>query len=114
MASPLGVIDGQFAGTTVRVTVAGSPLTDVGGAALVQSVAGMFLLSRTSASVFTAIEAVCTHEGCTITGADGDIYVCPCHGSRYNRNGQVVNGPATSSLRKYAAAFADGIVTIDV
>ena len=41
------------------------------------------------ANAFTAIDAVCTHEGCTITGADGDTYVCPCHGSRYNRSGQV-------------------------
>jgi cytochrome b6-f complex iron-sulfur subunit len=111
-ASLLGVSDGQFSGNSVRVTVAASALTDVGGAVLVQSVAGVFLLSRTSASAFTAIEAVCTHEGCTITGADGDIYVCPCHGSRYNRSGQVVNGPATASLRKYATTFADGVVTI--
>ena len=111
-ASPLGVSTGVFTGTAVRVTAAGSALTDVGGAVLVQSIAGVFLLSRTSPSAFSAIEAVCTHEGCTITGADGDIYVCPCHGSRYNRNGQVVNGPATASLRKYATTFTDGVVTI--
>jgi cytochrome b6-f complex iron-sulfur subunit len=81
---------------------------------LVQSVAGVFLLARTSATAFSAIEAVCTHEGCTITGADADIYVCPCHGSRYTRSGQVVSGPATASLRKYAATFADGVVAIAV
>jgi cytochrome b6-f complex iron-sulfur subunit len=110
--SPLGVAASQFTANSVRVTVAGSALADVGGAVLVQSVAGVFLVSRQSASAFTAIEGVCTHEGCTITGADADIYVCPCHGSRYNRSGQVVNGPATSSLRKYTTTFADGIVTI--
>jgi cytochrome b6-f complex iron-sulfur subunit len=53
-----------------------------------------------------------THEGCTVNGADGDIYVCPCHGSRYNHSGQVVRGPATASLRKYATTFTDGVVTI--
>jgi Rieske Fe-S protein len=111
-ASLLGVSSGAFSGTTVRVTVAGSALTDVGGAVLVQSIAGVFLLSRTSATAFTAVDAVCTHEGCTITGTDGDIFVCPCHGSRYNRSGQVVFGPATASLRKYSASLADGVVTI--
>ena len=111
-ASLLGVANGQFTGTSVRVTVAGSALADVGGAVLVQSIAGVFLVSRTSASSFTAIDGVCTHEGCNVTTADGDIYVCPCHGSRYNRNGQVVSGPATASLRKYAAGFADGVVSI--
>jgi Rieske Fe-S protein len=103
---------GQFTGSGVRVNVAGSPLADVGGAALVESTAGVFLVARTSASAFTAIEAVCTHEGCTITGADGATYVCPCHGSRYSRSGQVLQGPATASLRQYPTTFAEGIVTI--
>ncbi len=96
----------------MQVTTTGSALADVGGAALVQSTAGKFLIARTSASAFSAIEAVCTHEGCTITGAAGDIYVCPCHGSRYNRSGQVLEGPAKSSLRQYPTTFADGVVTI--
>jgi Rieske Fe-S protein len=112
MASMLGVLDGRFAGAGVQVTVAGSALGDVGGAVLVQSTAGVFLLSRTNASAFTAIDAVCTHESCTITGADGATYVCPCHGSRYNRNGQVLGGPAKASLRQFATTFTDGVVTI--
>ena len=108
----LPVLAGQFTGSRVQVNVAGSALADVGGAALVQSTAGVFLLSRTAESSFSAIEAVCTHEGCTITGADGSAYVCPCHGSRYNRSGQVLAGPARASLRQYGTTFADGVVTI--
>ena len=108
----LAVLNGSFTGTKIQIAAAGSPLSDVGGAALVQSIAGPYLVSRTSASSFTAIEAVCTHEGCTITGADGGNYVCPCHGSRYTRSGQVVLGPATASLRQHATTFADGVVTI--
>jgi Rieske Fe-S protein len=111
-AADLGVLKGRFAGSTVQVTAAGSALQDVGGAVLVQSDAGKFLVARTGASSFTAVEAVCTHEGCTITGTAGDIYVCPCHGSRYNRAGQVVNGPAKASLRQYQTTFADGVVAI--
>jgi cytochrome b6-f complex iron-sulfur subunit len=74
----------------------------------------VFLVSRSSTSAFGALEAVCTHEGCTITGAAGDIYVCPCHGSRYSRSGQVVNGPAKANLRQYATSFSDGVVTISI
>jgi Rieske Fe-S protein len=87
-------------------------LANVGGAALVESTAGLFLIARTSTSSFTAIDAVCTHEGCTINGAEGDVYVCPCHGSRYNRAGQVLQGPARASLRQYATTFANDVVTI--
>ena len=113
-ASPLGVSTGVFTGSAVRVTVDGSALAQVGGAVLVQSIAGVFLLSRTSANAFTAIEAVCTHEGCTITGAEGAVYVCPCHGSRYDRSGHVLAGPAQASLRQYATTFAGDVVTIAV
>ena len=111
-ASALGVVAGRFANSRVQVTVAGSALAGVGGAVLVESTAGVFLLARTSESAFSAVEAVCTHEGCTINGADGATYVCPCHGSRYNRNGQVLAGPARASLRQYATTVADGVVTI--
>ncbi len=114
MASMLGVVPGRFAGSRVQVTVAGSALADVGGAALVESTAGVFLLARTNASAFSAVDAVCSHESCTITGTDGAVYVCPCHGSRYNRSGQVMAGPARASLRQFATTFTDGVVTIAI
>ena len=113
-ASMLGVVAGQYSNSRVQVTIAGSALASIGGAALVESTAGVFLVARTGESAFSAVDAVCTHEGCTITGADGDAYVCPCHGSRYNRSGQVLQGPATASLRRYTATFADGTLTIAV
>ena len=112
MASALDRVAGRFTGPGVQVTVAGSPLAAAGGAVLVESTAGVSLLARTAESAFSALEAVCTHEGCTVNGAAGDIYVCPCHGSRYTRSGQVVNGPATAALRQYRTTVADGVVTI--
>jgi len=113
-AAMLGVLNGRFTGSVVQVTAAGSAINEVGGAVLVESTAGLFLVARTSANTFQAIDAVCTHEGCTITNIDGATYVCPCHGSRYNRNGQVMAGPAMASLRQYSTTFADGVVTIAI
>ena len=110
----LGTVSGRFTTGRVDVTVAGTALASDGGAALVESVAGVYLLSRTSANSFTAVEAVCTHEGCTVSNADGDQYVCPCHGSRYSRSGQVLRGPAVASLRRYTTSFTDGVVTIAI
>jgi cytochrome b6-f complex iron-sulfur subunit len=111
-AVDLGVSAGRFTGSGVDVDVAGSALAGVGGAVLVNSVAGVFLLARTAESTFSAIEAVCSHQSCTVTGADGAAYVCPCHGSRYDRNGLVLNGPATAALRQYPTTFGSGVVTI--
>jgi Rieske Fe-S protein len=113
-ATELGKSQGRFAGTTVTVDVAGSALANVGGAVLVESVAGVFLVSRTGEQAFTAVDAVCTHQSCTITGIDGTTYVCPCHGSRYDRNGRVTGGPAIASLRQYQTSFASGVLSIAV
>jgi Rieske Fe-S protein len=112
MSSPLGIVPGQFTGGAVQLVVAGSALDEVGGAVLVQSVAGEFLVARTGAATFSAVDAVCTHQSCTVTRQDGSIYVCPCHGSRYDRSGRVIGGPAPASLRQFATTFADGVVTI--
>ena len=113
-ATDLSVLQGRFANSRVQVTATGTPLANVGGAARVESTAGLFLVTRTSDSAFTVVDGVCTHEGCTITGATPTEYVCPCHGSRYNRTGQVQQGPARSNLRQYANTFADGVVTISI
>ena len=112
--STLSTLAGRFTTGRVDVTVAGTALASDGGAAVVESVAGVFLVSRTSANSFTAIDATCTHEGCTVTNVDGDQYVCPCHGSRYTRSGQVVHGPAMASLRRYTTSVTDGVVTIAI
>jgi len=111
-ATELGVSSGRYTGSGVDVQVGTTALASVGGAVLVQSEAGVFLLSRTGDSSFTAVDAICTHQSCTVTSADGDIYVCPCHGSRYDRNGRVVQGPATAALRRYSTSFAANVVTI--
>ena len=111
-AVPLGVSNGRYTGSGVDVDVAGSALAQVGGAVLVESVAGVFLIARTADTTFSAIDAVCSHQSCTVTGADDTAYVCPCHGSRYDRNGRVLNGPATAALRQFRTTFASGVVTI--
>lgn len=44
--------------------------------------------------------ANCTHLGCKVRqNGDGNL-VCPCHGSKFDSNGKVLNGPAKSSLEK--------------
>lgn len=111
-AVDLGKSAGRYTGSGVDVTVAGSALATVGGAVLVESVAGVFLLSRSAESTFTAIDAVCSHQSCTVTGGDGAVYVCPCHGSRYDRTGRVLAGPATAALRQFPTRFTSGVVSI--
>jgi cytochrome b6-f complex iron-sulfur subunit len=51
-------------------------------------------------SGFTALSLVCTHLGCTVE-VQVDGFACPCHGSRFNKNGIPVKGPATAPLKTF-------------
>jgi cytochrome b6-f complex iron-sulfur subunit len=44
-----------------------------------------------------AISAVCTHLGCIVSLAEYG-FQCPCHGSQYTQDGNVIGGPAPRPL----------------
>lgn len=61
-------------------------------------IVGNVVVTQPEAGDFKAFSAVCSHTGCLINEvADGTIN-CPCHGSRFSLDGNVVNGPATRPL----------------
>ena len=49
-----------------------------------------------------ALSAKCTHTGCTVAWQE-DLFACPCHGSKFNPDGGVVEGPASDPLTQYSA-----------
>jgi cytochrome b6-f complex iron-sulfur subunit len=113
-ATNLTTLQGTVAGGVVSVAVdTGSPLASVGGAALVRSSAGAFLVVRAAQDTFNAMTAVCTHQQCDVTGITNGIFECPCHGSQYSSTGTVVRGPATQALRRFTTGFAANVLTIN-
>ncbi|MCI0692063.1 ubiquinol-cytochrome c reductase iron-sulfur subunit [candidate division KSB1 bacterium] len=108
-------IQASIVNGTITLTIdANSPLAAVGSAALVQASNSSFLVARTAPDTFTALTAICTHQACTITGYNNQIYTCPCHGSQFNTNGRVVRGPATNALRTFQTQFASNQLIITV
>ena len=65
-----------------------------------------------------AVSRRCTHLGCAANYHEVEnLLECPCHQSRFTVNGQVLRGPASRPLRRYAAHKQDKppryIITVD-
>ena len=51
-----------------------------------------------------AISTTCTHLGC-IVGVSDTGFACPCHGSRFDQDGNVTGGPAPKPLAWYKVSL---------
>jgi cytochrome b6-f complex iron-sulfur subunit len=64
-------------------------------------------------SSFEALSLTCTHQGCTVNyDQSKQMFACPCHGSTFDGNGNVLQGPATKSLAKYPITINNNILSI--
>lgn len=56
----------------------------------------------------TVLSPVCPHLGCHVHFNDAEkTWDCPCHGSRFDLDGRVLDGPATSGLAPIDTELAD-------
>lgn len=64
---------------------------------------------------FRALSSVCTHLGCIARyQPDANQITCPCHGSRFELDGEVLAGPAPRPLRWLQMLLSDkGLVMVD-
>lgn len=60
-----------------------------------------------------AISTTCTHLGCIIAPSETG-FACPCHGSRFDQDGNVTGGPAPKPLPWFALSLApNGELEVD-
>lgn len=115
---------GAFGGTIQAGQVADFQVGDV---KVVRE--GKFYVTRVPEGFF-ALYWKCPHLGCTVPWkdtepamggppGDGDLafakqgrFHCPCHGSIYNRYGQIIEGPAPRPMDRFPVTIAAGKISV--
>lgn len=92
----IGLIKGRIIGDSA---VLKDILSDEG--AIVTMGGKKVAVYRTASGKIVKLSPVCTHMGCMVQwNAAGKTWDCPCHGSRFKKEGGVLNGPASKPLVK--------------
>lgn len=75
---------------------------------------GQFYLSRLEDGSFIALSRVCTHLGCAVPwDEEAQAFVCPCHGSTFDRTGQAIKSPASRPLDYYPVKIENRRIRVD-
>ena len=107
-------VTGTTTGNNIDFTVdlanmSNSLLTSTGGS----MVFGDVIVARTGSTTFVALAKACTHQGTTIRfRAAQNNFLCDNHGSVFNTNGSVANGPATQALKVYTTTLTNNSLRV--
>jgi menaquinol-cytochrome c reductase iron-sulfur subunit len=70
-------------------------------------------LRRDTEQDFVAFSVNCTHLGCPVRWLPGaNLFLCPCHGGAFYKDGSVAAGPPAHPLIRYPVRIQDGQVQV--
>lgn len=88
-------------------------LEAVNGWAVLKIKGQKVMFVRDTSTSIRAFSPICRHKQCTV-GYNPKIrrFECGCHGSKYDLDGKVLNGPAKDPLIRFPAKLKDGRVIL--
>jgi len=73
----------------------------------------LVITSPDDPDAIVAIDPTCTHEGCIVEWDSKErAFVCPCHGSKFQTNGGVIEGRANLPLNIYTVKVENDTVLV--
>jgi menaquinol-cytochrome c reductase iron-sulfur subunit len=106
---PVGEVDDFEVDETVRVEFTDPETVPWAG----PSNRNAAYLRRTGDEAFTAFSIYCTHVGCPVSWRAGAMmFICPCHGGVFDREGNVIAGPPETPLVRHDVRIREGQVEI--
>lgn len=75
---------------------------------------GKFWLVQSETEGAKALYMVCTHLGCLYKWEESNFrFECPCHGSKFSKDGYYIEGPAPRSLDTFATTVDGDTIIVD-
>ncbi|MBI1291645.1 Rieske 2Fe-2S domain-containing protein [bacterium] len=102
------------AAAVTQVDLPGADKLEIGSAMMFKFGTKPALLIHHKDDTWVALDAVCTHLGCTVQfEPEQDRIYCACHGGVYDpRTGENVAGPPPKPLTKFNVEVSDGQVVV--
>jgi cytochrome b6-f complex iron-sulfur subunit len=114
--TPLSTIQGTVVNNEITIALSSSPIENKNTRALVEynNGNGAVLVEHNSDDTYKALSGICTHQSCVVSAYDGSnsVFVCPCHNSQFDLNGNVKKGPANTKLRTYSTRIENNSLII--
>ena len=106
---PLGPISQFPEGETRLVTFRNPFVTPTDG----QTAGTASWVRRVAGDQFQVFAVNCAHLGCPVRWfPQSGLFMCPCHGGAYYRDGSRASGPPERGLFEYPTRVENGVVTI--
>lgn len=87
---------------------------DIPNGAVLPFRSGKFYLVRLGDGGFLALSLKCSHLGCSVVwNKEENKFMCPCHSSQFDINGNVLSRPAPRALDYFPVTIQDGEVKVD-
>ncbi len=91
----------QYGDWLTRGDIDSEKSLEPGEGAIIRSGINKIAVYKDENSVIHAYNASCPHLGCVVQwNPEEKSFDCPCHGSRFTKEGRVINCPATADLEK--------------
>jgi len=106
-SNPVKVAAPEF---TLDLTIPENSVLNSNGGSLIKN---GIIVAHTSSGAFIAVASACPHFGANVSfDSAKSRFHCSRHGSNFEANGSLINGPATTALKLYSVRLAGNLLSI--